>query len=288
MNCLKLNSTKRLIVLFAFLCSSYSASAQIPIESYRKEITNLKSEEDIQLYWVDLLKTDQDTLLKLPTTNITVYDSLSVSNMIRTALMFEIHGQAAYTLNNFAPTMNQAHNYIAKASLPLWPIIYERLAIGNKGDVLTSRNLAYELESVSAPFYDYSLLNKEKMYSTLVEKLNQLPKDSITYRLNSIYENQKELRTLKTLEVIGTWFIQPFKNLKEEHCFEFVKLSDGFVYSKKGVYFKKLLLIDFTEHTRIYRIEDEPFGWYYELSDNNNLELYNSKKEVLISYSSCN
>ncbi len=145
---IKISFEKGILILITLMLNSLNVVAQIPVEKYRNEILNLKSEEAIKDYWSEIYAIDQDTLLNLPVTNITVYDSLSISNMIRTALMFEIHKSKAHTINNITPTMNQAHNYLARASLPLWSIINERLALGNEGDVLSSKNLAYELENV--------------------------------------------------------------------------------------------------------------------------------------------
>ncbi|BAO76952.1 hypothetical protein [Winogradskyella sp. PG-2] len=275
---------KSLFRYFFFLLFFSSIYAQIPIEKYKEDISDLKSKKEIEKYWADLYKTDQDTLLKLPKDNLIVFDSLSTSLMIRTALMYKVHGKKAHTLNNFTPTLNQAHNYIATASLLLWKIIYERISLRNKGDLLTDVNLGYELEHISSSFYYYSLVGKESRYEDLVEKLNRIDTSETVKRLNTIYENQKKFKILKSNDIIGQWYLQPFSNMKEEGSFEFVKMSDGLIYYKKGGYLQELILIGTIENKKLYRIKGEPFGWYYELSDKNQLTLLDDHKEELIKY----
>lgn len=279
---------KRIALLSLLLGRLLFSFSQIPVEKYRAEIFALNSDESIEKYWLDLYKTDQDTLLMLPVDNLKAYDSLSTSLMVRTALMFQIHGKKAHIPNNFTPTLNQAHNKIALASLPFWPIINKRIELSAQGELLTEVNLAYELESFSLLFYNYSLLGLQSEYPKLIEKLNQQPKDLIVERLISAYRKQFTLRELKAKQSIGKWYIQPFKNLKEDFCFQILKLSDDNIYIKHGEYFQKLLLLDDGNRMKKYKIENEPFGWYYKLSSDNQLKLYNSNHENLIEYSQCN
>lgn len=75
---------------------------------------------------------------------------------------------------------------------------------------------------------------------------------------------------------------------KEEYCFEIVNLSNGNSYIKHGEYFQKLLLLEVNEDLEKYKIENEPFGWYYELNDDNLLKLLDHNNSVLIEYSQCN
>ena len=277
------------LVLFLFLIIfSTGLFAQIPIQNYREEILKLKSESEKDAYWQSLYKTDQDTLLRLPTDNITAYDSLSTTLMIKTSLMFEIHGKEVYKKNNVVPILNFTHNYLSKANLIFWPIINQCVEIGGYINNFATGFPAYQLEAISNNFYQYSLSGQEEKYAKLVDKIEAFPKDPIIPKLVAAYQNQKELRTLNIKEVIGQWYVQPFKNLKEDFCFEILKLSDDNIYIKYGEYFQKLLLLDDGNRMKKFKIENEPFGWYYKLSSDNQLKLYNSNHENLIEYSQCN
>ena len=76
-------------IILPLLCTSY-ALAQIPIEKYKSEISELKTDKDIEEYWSKLHKIDQEILVN--TSDSKIADSISVSNMIKTTLIFNIHG----------------------------------------------------------------------------------------------------------------------------------------------------------------------------------------------------
>ncbi len=106
---MKKNITILIPLLFS-ICFSFS---QIPIEAYRSEIEALITEKEINDYWNVLYKIDQEVLLK--TTNLRKADSISVSNMIKTSLLFDIHGTKGYRANGFSgilPLINLSHNHI--------------------------------------------------------------------------------------------------------------------------------------------------------------------------------
>lgn len=280
--------TKGLVLFLFLIVSSVGLSAQIPIEKFRQEILQLKSESEKDAYWQKLYNVDQDTLLKLPTNNITAYDSLSTSLMIKTSLMFEIHGKEAYKKNNAVPILNFTHNYISEANLIFWPIINQCLEVGGYINTFATGFPAYQLEAISNNFYSYSLSGLQEKYAELVDKIEGLSKDSIIPKLVKSYQHQKQLRTLDKKETIGQWYVQPFKNLKEDFCFEILKLSDDNIYIKHGEYLQKLLLLDFDNAIKKYKIENEPFGWYYELNDEKQLKLFDHNNSVLIEYTECN
>jgi len=264
-----------IIVLFG-TSISYS---QIPIEIYKSEISDLKTEADIDAYWKNLYHLDQNVLLKLK--NAKASDSMSICNMIRTALVLDIHGTKTYKFNNFVPIVNLGHNLESNSSLAFWPIIQK---CENTGGAIKQVYPAYQLENISLTIYSYSLLNQEAIYPDLIEKLNKRANFSVIQNLVEAFNYQKKLQNLTQVEILNSWIIQPFTNLKEEGSFEFVKMSDNAVYLRKHGQLQKLNLLKTNNTSKFYKIENEPFGWYYEYKNNGDLSLYNDKNQVLIQY----
>ena len=83
----------------------------------------------------------------------------------------------------------------------------------------------------------------------------------------------------------GKWFNQTFENSKEDDYFELIKMNDKSVYIKNRNRIQKLNLVRSKKQTKTYRIENEPFGWFYQLEKNGTLVLKNSDGKILIQYS---
>ena len=272
-------------ILLLLLCTSY-ALAQIPIEKYKSEISELKTDKDIEEYWSKLHKIDQEILVN--TSDSKIADSISISNMIKTTLIFDIHGTKGYNPNGLIgalPINNLSHNLIGKSQIAYWPIIKKCKEIGGAINFIGGKYPAYELESVALTFYGYSLLGQEPKYPELMKKIDDLNKGSVISNLLEAYEYEIKLNELTEVEVLNSWYLQPFQNLREEGLFEFVKMSDDFIYLKKHDHIQKLILTKTNSNTKIFSIENEPFGWYYEYEDNGALKLFNENDEVLITYS---
>ncbi|MFT7250306.1 MAG: hypothetical protein ACI9FW_000015 [Flavobacterium sp.] len=91
---------KKIFILLSFISSNLSFS-QIEIDKYRTEICNLDSDIKFENYWNQLLEIDQNILVN--TKDHKKADSISSSLMVRTALLFEIHGDKVYKPNNLVP-----------------------------------------------------------------------------------------------------------------------------------------------------------------------------------------
>ena len=72
-----------ILLLLTFVFSLHSCTSQIPIEKYRAEIEKIDTEKEINDYWNTLHKIDQDVLLS--TRDLRTADSISITNMIKTA-----------------------------------------------------------------------------------------------------------------------------------------------------------------------------------------------------------
>ncbi len=263
------------LLFFVKICFS-----QIPVESYRNEISNLKSIDEVSIYWDKLLEIDQNVLLSEK--NLIKRDSISTSLMIRTILMFEYHNESTFRLYKIAPVMNMAHCSNSNSAKLFWPIIEKYKVVINQ---IMKNYPAYPLESISLNYYGYSLLNQDKIYDNLISKLqNTFSNEEIISKLITSHNNFKASHSLKKIKTIFKWQFQPFKDIKEEGFFEFVKMSNGKLYKRTddGI-LQKINLISKKDGFKYYKIEGEPFGWIYKLGKNGSLSLLDNDK-ILIEY----
>lgn len=278
---------KNIAILITFLLSVSFIYSQIPIEEYRAEIEKLETEKQINEYWNKLYKIDQEVLLS--TSNLKIADSISISNMIKTSLIFDIHGTKGYNPNGFSgflTIINLSHNQIGQSQIAYWPIIEKCKEIGGAIDSFGGKYPAYQLESVSLTFYNYSLINQEKKYPNLVRKLSEIKNENVVDKLLKSLEYQNELHKLSEVDVLNQWYLQSHKNRKDEGKFSLVKMSDGNVYKKSFGRIQKLELIKTKDKSKVFSIENEPFGWNYIYGNDSSLTLIDSDENELIEYTS--
>lgn len=275
---------KQFIITFCFIQLAFfsiSSFSQIPMGKIEKEIRNLKTEKQKEKYWKKLEYLDQEILLNAESTAI--YDSISIDNMIRTAMMFEIHG----VKDHIIPIVNLSHNYIDDAQIAYWAIILQCVEKG--GVVIKSSGggyPAYQLESISMKFYNgYSLLNQESIYPQLLQKIKVDLSQKSSSRLFNLYEEHKKLQKTHIKQVIGKWKKQSFKDWTEIGFFELVATNNDELLLKNNERLQKLILIESNSEFKYYRVENEPFGWFYKLDNEGDLSLINDENQVLISYS---
>ena len=270
------------LILFIFFSVGF---AQFPIDEYKNEIFQLNSQEAINDYWHDLSDLDQNVLMSEK--NLKKYDSISTSLMIRTALLFEAKGSDAINQSVFLPIINLSHNDIGKCGLVFWPIIEECLKVGGIIETFGGNFPAYELESVSLDFYNYSLFGQEKIYNDLRMKINSNTETySVSEKLIAVFINHKESYKLTEKETIGKWYNQTLSKKLDDGYFKIMKMSDSNLYVNFFGRLQKLKLIQKKGDFKLLKIENEPFGWFYKLSKNGDLELLNEKQKVLIKYTS--
>ncbi|MBP92581.1 MAG: hypothetical protein CMC55_00510 [Flavobacteriaceae bacterium] len=277
--------TKNIAILLLLVLSLSSCHSQIPIEKFRVEIENLDTEKQISQYWNNLYKVDQEILMN--TSDLIVADSISISNMIKTALVLDIHGTKGYNSNGysgFVPILNLSHNQIGKSQIAYWPIIEKCKEIGGAIESFGGKYPAYQLESVALTFYNYSLFNQEEKYPTLVSKLSEIETVDIVDELLKSFQHQIDLRELSEVEVLNSWYRQSFEDRIDESEFSIVKMSDDNLYLKKYGRIQRLELLKTKNKTKEYRIESEPFGWKYQYSEDGSLSLIDEKDKELIKY----
>jgi|GEM_PF-2055309 len=276
---------KNIVILLTLFLSLSSCHSQILIEKFRAEINKLDTEKQINEYWKQLHKIDQEILVN--TSDSRTADSISISNMIKTALIFDIHGTKGYNPNGssgFLTIINLSHNQISKSQIAYWPIIEKCKEIGGAIESFGGKYPAYQLESVSLTFYNYSLFNQEKKYPTLVSKLSEIETADIVDELLKSFQYQNDLRKLSEVEVLNRWYRQSFKDRIDEGEFSIVKMSDDNLYLKKYGRIQRLDLLKTKSKSKEYRIENEPFGWKYDYSEDGSLSLIDEKDNELIKY----
>ncbi|MEM5565345.1 hypothetical protein WNY78_09525 [Psychroserpens sp. AS72] len=270
-----------LIILVSF---SFDCFAQIPTEQYKTEISNLKTEATIDAYWKKLHDLDQVTYMQ-DTEDPIAGDSISLANMIRTALLFETYSPKIYKPNNIVPILNFSHNYNGTSLLAFWPIILDCKLIGGAIDSFGGQFPAYQLEGLSLTFYGYSLFNQDEKYPELFKKINIESADLVSTNLIKVFEHEKQLRQLEVIESLGKWTNKSFKDREDKGFFEFVKMNDDNIYVKRRHRLQKLILLSSEKGISTYKIEHEPFGWTYKLT-NGNLSLVDDLNNILITYNS--
>jgi hypothetical protein len=276
------NNIAILLILFLSLGSCHS---QIPIEKFRAEIEKLETEKQISEYWNKLHKIDQEILLN--TSDLRIADSISISNMIKTALIFDIHGTKGYNsngLSGFLTIINLSHNQISKSQIAYWPIIKKCKEIGGAIESFGGKYPAYQLESVSLTFYNYSLFNQEEKYPILISKLSEIETVDVVDKLLKSFQHQNELRKLNEVAVLNSWYVQSSKERIDESEFSIVKMSDDNLYLKKYGRIQRLELFKTKNKSKEYRIENEPFDWKYDYGEDGSLSLFDEKDNELIKY----
>ncbi|MGB6268182.1 MAG: hypothetical protein WBF67_04155, partial [Olleya sp.] len=272
---------KYILLVFLILLFGCNTTPTL-LDTYKNEISALKTEAEIDAYWKHLLDLDQNALLKGKYTT-KEHDSLSITHMIQTALMFEIHGDKSYKLNNTVIEMHFAHNYFGPSNIAFWPIINKYVEL--RGDRKLLQYPAYQLEGTTLTFYDYSIYSQKDKQDSLMKNLDVLESDQVSKDLFEALNYQISLRELNYASSIGKWQRQPFKTIKEDGFFELVKMSNNSIYYRKNERLQKLELIKTVENTKFYRVEKEPFGWSFKLKEDGNLSLIDDNETVLISYS---
>ncbi|EPR73119.1 hypothetical protein ADIWIN_1900 [Winogradskyella psychrotolerans RS-3] len=273
------------LILTAIATTSCKQDTILPIETYKAEISSLKNEDEISMYWDKLYDLDQSMLKNSKSSR--EIDSTSITNMLRTALLYETHGNKIFSPRTHVPTLNLIHNYTAESNLAFWPIIRERVKAGGTIFEMGAGYPAYQLEGISFSFYDYSLFNQDSIHQSLVTKLNARTYETVSLSLIASFQELVDLRKLTTQKVLGKWRRQHFKNRDNERIdyFEFVKMSDHQIYLRRAGRLLKLNPIKNEKDYIIYRIENEPFGFHYKLKKNGELFLINDVGDFLITYS---
>jgi len=274
---------KSLIFSIPFIVFTCHLNAQLPVDQYRKDIQSLTTYEEKQAYWKIIDSLDQQVWTKSKTRQ--ERDSISIDNMIRTALMLEIHGKEILTPNVFVHVLNLSHNYFGDSNLAFWPVIKASKEQG--GGTIEQFYPAYVLESIGLTFYGFSFLGKDEMYDKALRKLNNYNTNTtVVEDLTNAFETQKHIHSLQQKESVGEWHMREFAGRDNERGFkfQFLRLEDGQLYLKKFKNLHRLILVNQTNGLTYYRVENEPFGWMFQLDEDGNLKLLNENEDVLIVY----
>jgi hypothetical protein len=274
------NALKTLI-LFIIL-TAFNVSAQIPIDSIKKRVVQLRTEQGFDDFWDEMHGLDQNILVHIQDPG--QYDSLSIQLMISTALVYENHGIDAIGKYNFVPILNFVHCKLYKANFHFWPIILELTKIGGYIEDFGGGFPRYQLEHFGLSSYNYSFFRQDTWFPALLEKLSIQPNVLISDKLIDVFNENKRIRALKEIETLGSWRNQAFKNQPEEDVFQLVRLSDNNLYFKNRNKLIKVKMKKTSILSTKLELEIAVFGFYYRLNKFNKLALYDANGNVLIRY----
>ncbi|WP_299677064.1 hypothetical protein [uncultured Dokdonia sp.] len=266
-------------------CVVFTSCTSSLADTYGKEISSLRTQEEIDAYWKELERIDQEILVGKEHTTA-VYDSISISNMIRVALLFEVPEKESFHQKGPVPVVALSHNFNKDAAIAYWPVIVKCAEKGGAIDQIGYPS--YPLEAISMTFYGYSLFDQDERYSDLVRKLNKSSGGFVLSQLELAFKKEKRLQSLTETKSIGVWHIEATKNEKSKEVFEFVQMSDDAIYKKSKGRIQKLVVSKTTDTAIIYKIENEPFDWYYQLEETGDLILFDQHDKELIAYTKVN
>ncbi len=275
---------RQLFCLLVIIGLSHSIHAQIPVETYRAEIAQLEDEKEIAAYRDELHRIDQEVLVRLR--DPLVVDSLSIDNMIKTALVFEQHQFKGYNIyNDVTPILNLSHNYTMECKVAFWPVI-EMLAANSDGRIMDFGGTypAYPLECVFGTIYDYSVFREKEHYPRYLRKMGLLSDQNTVEKLTAAYDEVKRVSALEEVEELGSWYSQSIpESIDKNKMNRLVRLSDGELYfNRYNRYYKLSSETDGEEY--LFKPAVNPMKWYYTLDKNKNLTLFNEAGEVKMKY----
>lgn len=278
---------KRLITVILFIGIANSLCikcfGQIPIDSLRGLVENLKTEDDFDRYWNELLDLDQQVLVHLNDTR--EYDSLAIELMIRTSLVAEIHSFDSIGLFNSVPLLNFTHCQNHRAELIFSPII-KYLASFPRGVIhgFGGGYPTYQLEGLALVAYKYSLYGNNEILEPYLSQIKGQNSSLISLELLKLHQQEKQKYELTTIRIIGKWRNQAIVNTQEDDFFEFALMSDDNYHVRRRGRIIRLKLKNNKIFKKTFVLEDSLFGFEYELSVFGKLRLLDSKGKRIVTY----
>ncbi|MCC4228983.1 hypothetical protein [Zunongwangia profunda] len=272
-------------LLYAILLIQSCTYAQIPLKSYKNNITSYSQDSLIKV-WDSLQYLDQKILLN--ENDVVKYDSISISNMMKSALLINNFGVNQIEKTNIVPAMNFIHSLNYEEGYAYWPIIAK---ITSSESIQKNMGGVYPnhiLESFFTTMYNYSLLRTEDgVKMELLKKLNTNLKGSITTvpdNLLLVYEKLKSREALIIEKELGEWKVQQLKGIEEANqSFKLLLMNDSEYYIKIHDRLIPLVFKKEENSGKIFTIKNDIFDWYYKF-DGENLSLFNDKNKLLIKY----
>jgi hypothetical protein len=271
-----------------------------PIEVYKTEINNLKTDSAKQAYWKHMRFLDQQILLgnyyNFDSTTIAqlkkennyanyadssqlLYDSVAIDNMIRSTIMLEAHGNSMNLNDRGIPLLIFIHNGIYKASKNYWA----NILLLDSLKLINNRFPAYPLEGLALDLYKISLVEQDSLYPYVLEKYRANLEKPSPEKLSEIYYEHKKVIQLKNIDTIGVWVEKPFYNMELESSIMIVKKADKNYYYESGSsswkYPSRL-----NKKGNTFFFEDDLLGWYLQVEDNGHLTLRYQTNEIKIDF----
>lgn len=281
-------SSIRIYFFLVFFYCATTLNAQIPSDLYKRIIASKKSDTEIDKYWNEILRIDQTILLK--ESNGSKYDSLSIDNLIKAEIMLEKHGTHRFDGSKTpVPVENFSHCKLGKANLILWEFMKELEDHEGIYQNYGSYFKAWGLNVIALNFYGYYVLEKDSLHRKLASQLDEFKSSSIVEDLNSVFEDSKKIRLLKTKKTLGTWKVSSVTPAYSEQKSTVICLKSDNNYYLEFDKFScpiRLNAKQVSENRMEFSPDGAPFGWVFVLENKKNLSLLSDSGELLISYES--
>lgn len=289
---------KIILSFFLIINMVWSVNAQIPIADYKKEIKELRTTQSIQEYWNNLAKIQVDTISELKKTQsistTRLIDSLSISTMVRIALMIEKFKSKDIANHYWLPSLCFLQSNNTQACLVFCPIVIRNYNFAPELQEFTENNTFENNITMSLSMLNYNyLLNPENDVLTLkYYKIFERKKvKNIAEKLCAIYENSKSIHEKSQMNSIGVWRAKIIDNksinadlwLKN---IEINQMSDNQYYMNfdiNGAKIMNLLERKTEKDSMVFKPLNGPFGWSF-VYEKGKLFLNNENGKVLIEY----
>jgi len=221
------------IILCILAISGHQSLAQKTNAELESEISVLKNDQEIRVYWTKLHKDDQSVRGKITD----VQRDTDRGNIKKMVLLFKFHGYpsgfsygdkpSSSNQNNFTPNIVLTHNKVQTVNELIFPILKQAYLEGKANEFWYIHNLRGMTRSrYGRDFYKKTKENIPLFY----EKLSPFIKDTICYDLEKIDALFKEY-DLKLSEILNSKLIFSKKKKRIRH--NMYKTEEGRIYWQK-------------------------------------------------------
>lgn len=280
--------------LIFLLLQSNSIFAQIDVTTIRSEVSNLSSNTEIMHYWDYIETVDQDSLVTIKIRDYPVYsydsisrikDSIAYTNMIRSAIMIEVHGTAGLNANRSRiPLLAYTHHPSADAMELFFPYIEFSAQVGGSISTFGGEYPYYPINGLCEVKYNTSIILNDTIAKSLRLKMDTTISFSIADSLNSLFIQEQKRKSYKIKDTVGVWLSESFNGAGDFKNMSIVTLEDGrYYYKDLGCSIcTPTPLIEL--ELNLFGFANNPFEWYLRITKSGRLSLVDSNNLVIMEY----
>jgi hypothetical protein len=221
------------LILLILIISGYQSLAQKTNAELEREISTLKSNQEIRAYWTKLHQDDQSVRGKV-TEEQRETDRENIKKML---LLFKYHGyplafsygnkSSSSDQNNFTPNIILTHNKVLTINEFIFPILKQAYVEGKANEFWYIHNL----RGMTRARYgrDFHAKTKENI-PLFYEKLSPFVEDSISYDIEKIDSLFRDY-DLELSKIVGSKLIFSKKTKRIRH--NIYKTKTGKIYWQK-------------------------------------------------------